>query len=510
MTSSEILTKYQLIKEAPSDILLQPSSINPLTWPRYQVRLNSASFEDAFFGDSGKGSGVAKFNELLICTHGELVSLRYNGGANAGHETVFNGITVVTHQLPTGIIREGATALISRGMVLHPEDLVTEIDIVSKQLHSDLPGKLIIDPKTPLALDTHRAYEEVINRATGVSGSTGRGISPAYSSIYEKHPILVEDLMAENWEQRLRKHYLLYQQKVAGFGYDIKNNQVYNMEIHEQEKTGKEARGKDPREAKGLRPVGTGNEFIDRLRDSREKIKKYVGDNFHTFLLEAWENEKIPFTIEGAQGAGLDPFHGIYPDITASRPMTSNIADSTYGVIIPTEIAARFGVMKTTYMSSVGSRRLPEEEDETFFTWAQSIQEEFKEFGRSTGRLREIHEVSIPIGQYLRRVAGYEYLLATHLDTAKTGQPVRVISHYTDRETGEERPYLPYQDYLDRLKPNFIEFAGWNGSEVVNVRSPQDLPYEARVYLAFLSRVLAPVVMATTGPDLNQYISWIK
>lgn len=495
MNSKEVLAIYDAFNRSP-DTWMCPSrlDVNPLTSVEPGVRPKSASIEDAFFGDSGKGSVVAKFNHKLARREkeGKLYSLRWNGGANAGHESVFEGKRIVTHQLPMGVVQEGATAIITRGMVLHPEDLLTEINQIEQNLGGALPGTLVIDERTPLSLDTHRALEAALNTHTsGGRGSTGRGIAPGYASVYERIAVTVKDLMDEKWEETLRQHYRLYRMLTRGLDSELENALVASLS---EGQTGK-------------RKVGSEAEFIDRLQESRRELRKYVSSNVFYLLEEAWKDKDFaPFTFEGAQGAGLDPYHGVYPDVTASRPMSGHISDATYGVVLPEEIALRLAVMKTTYVSSVGSRRLPSEEDEARRRW---IQKTFDEKGRSTGRLRDIYEVSIPIACYLRRAAGYKFLAATHLDASQEERPIRVITHYTDKKTGEERPYFPYQDYLDQLQPHFVEFPGWNGEEVKKARFPEDLPPSARLYLSFLSRTIAPVALATTGPELGSYISWI-
>lgn len=302
----------------------------------------------------------------------------------------------------------------------------------------------------------------------------------------------VRDLMGEDWEKEFREHYRLYQMRVRGFGHDLEDIQVYTMSQEDKRKVDTEA------------------EFIDRLREVRPKLKRYVASNVFELLTDAWSNDlKIPFTIEGAQGAGLDPYHGIYPDVSASRPMSRNINDATYNIILPEEIAFRGAVMKTTYMSSVGTRKPPHKNTDAYEEHAKRIQKEFKETGRSTGRLRDIYPISIPIAQSLRRAAGYRYLVATHLDASKEREKFEVVVGYKDKTTGKERPYSPYQEDLDKLTPVTVEFDGWDGQAVKQINSPKHLPYELRVYLGFLGRTIAPVAFGTTGPELGSYISWL-
>lgn len=468
---------------------------NILIKPPEGKRPYSISVEDVFFGDSGKGRVVAEFNRLLSKKK-KLISVRYNGGANAGHEVHINGKQLVTHQLPMAVVEESATALMLRGMVIHPQDLVTEIDEVSAKFSGKLPGMLKIDRFTPLCLDTHRALEFVLNAHTnGGKGSTGRGIATAYASVYLRVPILVGDLFKEDWEDRLKDHYKLYGKMAAGFGdeYELKNVPVkrLNSETH---------------------VVGSEEKFIKELGEVREKLRVYVEDDMYGLLTRTWADPKFAFTFEGAQGAGLDPYHGVYPDVTSSRPMSRFINDSTYNICQPEEIALRVAVMKTTYMSSVGTRRLPTIKDENLERW---IQEEFDERGRSTGRLRDIYPVSIPIATYLRAAAGYEYLAATHLDASK-GEKIKVITSYSKKhETGgkgyEKMGYLPYQEYLDNLEAETREFRGWDGQVTKGTEKMEDLPKEALNYLEFLSQNIAPVIFATSGPELGKnYLSQIK
>lgn len=457
-------------------------------------RPNSISIEDVFFGDSGKGSVIAKYNSILANDQYPLYSLRYNGGGNAGHEAYIHGKKVVTHQLPMGVVQENAVAVISRGMLIHPEDLQSEVVMVEKSLGSQLPGNLVIDERALLGIDTHRALEHVLNQETsGGRGSTSRGIATGYASFYQRIPLTVKDLLSPNWKETFTSHYELYEKFLSGF---LKDRLVREIPI-EFVKEGK----------RNKRELGTVYDFLDRLDATRNFLEQFVSTDVYSLLRDAWKNPKIPFTIEGAQGAGIDPWHGVYPDVTASRPLSRFINDATYNVILPEEIALRAAVMKTTYLSSVGQRVLPTMRDEDYEQW---IQEQFDERGRSTGRLRDIYPISVPIAQYLRVAAGYDYIVATHLDASKENTPINIIDFYTDKKSGELGQYLPYQDHLDTLDAHIVHFPGWDGEKVKTVHNFEELPDSAKKYLTYLSKAIAPVIMATTGPDLNDYVVKIK
>ncbi len=488
MDSKEVLKLYRdTVKNSPPLTKLKSSIKNP----GGSYRPNTISVEDVYFGDSGKGSVVAKYNNILAKDM-KLVSLRFNGGANAGHETMFNGKLVVTHQLPTAVAAPGAVAIISRGMLIHPEDLLVEINEVKEVFSGILPGQLLIDERVTLALDTHRAFEGVLNGiTTGGRGSTGRGIATGYSSHYERFPVILKDLLSHRWEDIFRAHYRIYEKLVLGSSNSLPLSEI---EVLTYSKNKGEKR-----------KVGDEDTFISRLKLARSEIRRYRVDNMHDVIKQAWQDTKVAVTIEGAQGAGLDPYHGVYPDVTSSRPMSRFMNDATYNIILPEDILFRVAVMKTTYMSSVGRRVLPDMPDEEKIKWIQSA---FDERGRTSGRLRDIYPVSIPIAQYLRRAAGYTCIAATHLDASKVDSDIEVVTHYTKKDSGEEGPYLPYQDILDEFDPNFVKFSGWDGEEVKTIHNPKNLPLEALQYLHFLDKTIAPVVMATTGPDLEDYILW--
>jgi len=482
---------YEIYNEVQNGDYLIPPNGESIKKPKTGFRPNCVCIEDAFFGDSGKGSVVAKFNEILN-ENKNLVTLRFNGGANAGHETLMDGKIVVTHQLPMGVTCAGAKAIITRGMLIHPEDLLSEIDSIKEQFNGTLPGKLIIDERVTLSLDTHRAWESVLNSfTTGGKGSTGRGIATGYSSHYLRIPVTLKDLLSDDWEEKFRKHFKLYSSIISGFGHD------YNIADIDVTTFNKNLGQK--------RKVGTEDTFIERLSEIREKISGYSSSEVYDILQDCWNNQSIPITIEGAQGAGLDPYHGVYPDVTSSRPMSRNLNDATYNVIVPEDIFFRIAVLKTTYLSSVGIRKLPTIKDEGNEKW---IQEKFDEKGRSTGRLRDIYNISLPIAQYLRRAAGYTHLAATHLDASKLDNKIKIVTHYTNKITGEEKPYFPYQDYLDNLEAHQIEFESWDGDQVKNCHSFEELPIQTKMYLSFLSKTIAPISMVTTGPDINEYIKW--
>ncbi|GAB4572749.1 MAG: adenylosuccinate synthase [Anaerolineae bacterium] len=464
----------------------RPLPINPILDVSVNARPNSIAVEGGAFGDEGKGRVVDEVCAMLVKERGKGVVYRWNGGANAGHTVMVNDRRLALHQLPSGVLFSGATVVLGKGMVIHPGDALAEIQEVLGVVGA-VPAALMIDEMAVLALDTHRALESALRQwASGGRGSTGRGISPAYADVLFRHPVRVRDLAAPDWKTRLGKHYDMYAALVSGLGADLASTPVARLN-HEPI------------------PVGSKFVFLDRLGAQRSVLLPYIA-NIYDFLAEQWANPDIPFVFEGAQGVGLDPRFGVYPDVTSSDPTFGGILASTEGIVHPEMIAVRMATIKATYTSSVGKRRLPTAMDESL---AHRIREDAHEYGATTRRPRDIAHIDVPCLRFFAEVSGATHLVLTHLDIAYPDVPVKVCTHYVTRD-GRQVGYRPDQVYLDTVTPHYVELPGWDGEAVQGVTTLEALPEAARQYVAFLSQALgAPPLFGTTGPQRDAIISWL-
>jgi len=464
----------------------RPLAANPLAAVASGLRPNSIAIEGGAFGDEGKGRVVDEVCAMLIGRRGRGVVYRWNGGANAGHTVVVGDRRLALHQLPSGVLFPGATVVLGKGMVIHPGDVLAEIQEV-RGLLGEVPARLVVDEMAVLALDTHRALEGALRQwAEGGRGSTGRGISPAYADVLLRHPVRVRDLAADDWRERLGRHYDLYAALVRGLDANLAKVEV-------------------PRLNSPPVPVGSRFVFLDRLGAQRSILLPFVSSAYD-FLREQWADPAVPFIFEGAQGVGLDPRYGVYPDVTSSDPTIGGILPSTEGLVHPARIAVRMAAIKATYTSSVGRRRLPTAMDAAL---AERIREDAGEYGATTRRPRDIAHIDIPCLRFFGQVSGASYLVLTHLDIAYPELPIRVCTHYTDA-AGRPAGYRPDQLYLDGVRPVYIELPGWDGAAIRGVTRLADLPPAAVQYIAFLSRALEMTpLFATTGPQRDAIISWL-
>jgi len=179
--ANEILAAYQRATLYPDNIYTQHITANPFERPG--ARPNSLYVGGTWMGDEGKGVVIADFNRMFVVSHGRVVSLRTNGSANAGHHMFIDGKEFLSNQLPTAVAQENAVGIITRGMLLHPADLIMEMDRTFRTFDGRMPGDLIIDERTPLCLDTHRAMDIS-------EGSTGRGVGPASADFMARQEYL--------------------------------------------------------------------------------------------------------------------------------------------------------------------------------------------------------------------------------------------------------------------------------------------------------------------------------
>jgi adenylosuccinate synthase len=143
----------------------------------------------AQWGDEGKGKVVD-----LLTDRAQAV-VRFQGGHNAGHTLVINGIKTALNLIPSGIMRPGVACLIGNGVVLSLPDLIKEIEKV-EATGATVRNRLRVSEATPLVLPVHVKLDQAREIARGEAkiGTTGKGIGPAYEDKVARRAIRVGDL----------------------------------------------------------------------------------------------------------------------------------------------------------------------------------------------------------------------------------------------------------------------------------------------------------------------------
>ncbi len=295
------------------------------------------------WGDEGKGKVVDWLSERAD------VIVRFQGGHNAGHTLVIDGVTYKLSLLPSGVVRKHKVSIIGNGVVIDPWALLGEIEKVQKQGVEISPTTLKIAENACLILPIHQKLDEAAEALRGSNkiGTTGRGIGPAYEDKVGRRAIRVCDLADP----------------------DLLKTQITDMLAHHNPTL--LASGN---EAMGL------NEILNPLLEVAAKILPYVAPVWKLLAEYRIEGRRILF--EGAQGIMLDVDYGTYPFVTSSNTLSGSATNGS-GSGMHT-IGYVLGITKA-YTTRVGSGPFPSELTDAI---GQQLGERGHEFGTVTGRKR--------------------------------------------------------------------------------------------------------------------------
>ena len=412
------------------------------------------------WGDEGKG----KIVDLL--TDRAAAVVRFQGGHNAGHTLVIDGIKTVLHLIPSGILREGVSCLIGNGVVLSLEALVEEAnELIAKGV--PVYERLRISPRCPLILPSHAALDLARERARGAAaiGTTGRGIGPAYEDKVSRRALKVSDLF-------VREKFAAKLGEILDYHNFLLKN-YYHTE-----------------------PVDFSKTLDDALR-AAEIVAPITIDV--TQVLHDLTDTGKSILFEGAQGTFLDIDQGTYPYVTSSNTVAA--AASTGTGLGPRNLDYILGIVKA-YTTRVGAGPFP---TELFDDLGQHLARVGAEFGATTGRPRRcgwFDAVALRRSIINSSVSG---LCVTKLDVLDDLESIQICVGY--QIDGESIPGLPVVvDRFAECKPVYEELPGWQDS-TVGVTELKKLPANARNYLARIEELAGvPVDIISTGPDREQTI----
>lgn len=411
------------------------------------------------WGDEGKG----KMTDYL--SQSADMTVRSNGGNNAGHTIAFGGKTFKMRLIPSGIFEAKKETVIGNGVVINPEVLLDEIKYLEDNgINTD---KLAISNRAHIVMPydiLQDVYQEEAKGANKV-GTTKNGIGPTYMDKASRIGIRMCDLLEKDtFEEKLR------------FNLNEKNALFVNV-------YGKEALKFE--------------DIFEKYWKFGQELKKYVTDT-SVIVNDAIDNDdKVLF--EGAQGVMLDIDQGTYPFVTSSSTVTGGIAT---GIGIgPSKVDTVIGICKA-YTTRVGAGPFPTELlDET----GNYIRETGHEYGTVTGRPRRVGWFDSVALRHSKRVAGIDALSLNLLDVFSGLQTVKIAVAY--ELDGQKIDYYPASlKELERCKPIYEELPGWD-EDITKVTKLEDLPENARHFLSRVSELVGvPLVTVSVGPDREQTI----
>lgn len=410
----------------------------------------------AQWGDEGKGKIVDVLTERADWV------VRFQGGNNAGHTIVVEGVKTALSLLPSGILRPGVKCLLGTGVVLNPSVLIAEMERVRKAGADISPERLFIDRDAHLVLDYHIATDKAREHARGVHriGTTGRGIGPAYEDRSQRSGIRCADLLApEMMKERVRAH------------------------VEEKNKLLRHVLGSD---------VQVDFEDVwSKLESEAGILAPYVANGSKLIFEASKRGERIVF--EGAQGVLLDQMHGTYPFVTSS----STIAGAALigAGVGPKLIDSVLGVAKA-YTTRVGEGPFPTEMEDSV---GEEIRARGHEFGTVTGRARRCGWFDAVAMRRAVRISGIDNLVLTKLDVLTGLRTIKVCTGYlSNGGLLDDLPALAHE--YQQLQPVYTEFKGWD-EDLSEVRSWEDMPGAVRDFVRAISGLLdCPVSLVSVGP----------
>jgi len=414
----------------------------------------------AQWGDEGKGKIVD-----WLSLEADVV-VRFQGGHNAGHTLVIDGVTYKLALLPSGIVRRGKLSVIGNGVVVDPHFLIAEIERLRAQGVDITPDNLKVAENVPLILSLHRELDAHREEAGGGAkiGTTKRGIGPAYEDKVGRRSIRLMDLAEP----------------------DTLNDKIARVLAHHN----------PLRSGLGLTEVEP-KTLYDELMSIGPKILPFMDAVWD--LLDAQRRAGKRILFEGAQGVLLDVDHGTYPYVTSSNTVAASAASGSG--LGPGAIGYVLGIAKA-YTTRVGGGPFPTELNDEI---GALIGDRGHEFGTNTGRRRRCGWFDAVLARQAVKTSGINGVALTKLDILDGFKEIKICTHYL--LDGQRVDRLPASQAAQaRVQPVYESFPGWQET-TSGARSWADLPAQAIKYVRRIEELIeAPVALLSTSPERDDTI----
>lgn len=416
----------------------------------------------AQWGDEGK----AKITDLLseFCD----ITIRYQGGCNAGHTVVVDNETYKFHLIPSGILYSTKTCIIGSGCVIYPSVLVEEIEDLKRRGID--PKNLKISPLAHVTMPYHIDLDGISENTLGKNkiGTTKKGIGPTYTDKMARIGIRIEDLY--NLENLNNKLDVILPQKNAIL------EKIYKLKPYNKE------------------------EILDYCKKYATLLKDYVAFDFLEIIQKGIKTGKN-ILLEGAQGTMLDVDYGTYPYVTSSNPIGGGAGIGSG--VGPAYIDGVIGISKA-YITRVGEGPFA---TELFDETGEKICEVGHEYGTTTGRKRRCGWFDAVVGRYSVIVNGLTSMALTKIDVFDTFEEIKICTHYKDTRTGKILENYPTDVSTHQfLEPIYKTMKGWM-CDLSSIKTYDELPEETRQYIDEIEKLIdCPIDIVSVGPNREQTI----
>jgi adenylosuccinate synthase len=404
---------------------------------------------DLGFGDAGKGL----LTDYLVRRTGATLVVRYNGGAQAGHNVVTpDGRHHIFAQLGAGTFVPGTRTFLSRHVAIHPTALLVEAEALAGKGVDDALSRLQISENAPVITPFHQAAGRLRELARGEDrhGSCGVGVGEAVRDSLERpeETVVAGDLRGGGNGERLRA-------KLAA---------IRDLKWKEIEALGPIADRSASWELGVFKNRALLDRWLTRAAGLAERGLIVPDSSLGTALAAAGS-----VVFEGAQGVLLDEWAGFHPFTTWSRCTGENALSLLAEAGLDVEIT-RIGILRTHAVRH-GPGPLPTETAEL-----QAKVVEHNVQGDWQGKVRYGWFDAV-LARYALDVAGpLDALALTHLDVPARLGRWRLASGY---EGGNAPADLVFRSAAGRI---------------TRLRSPEErsLPHQER--LTTLLAGLAPAL----------------
>lgn len=413
------------------------------------------------WGDEGKG----KIIDALASNFDYIV--RYQGGNNAGHTVYVKGKKQVLHLLPSGVLHSNSRCLLANGVVIDPNALINEIEILESQ--GLITNHIFISSRAHIIMPYHvllDSYREEENLLESIIGTTKKGIGPCYEDKIARIGIQVIDLLnIKILEEKIKKNLRIK---------NILFEKIFIKPIIAYEKIVSDY-------------IKFGDILRNRIINTELEINKAIdlGKNI---------------LFEGAQALMLDIDFGVYPYVTSSSPTTGGVCIGAG--VGPNKLKYLIGIAKS-YSTRVGNGPYP---TELFDKIGDKIRRIGNEFGATTGRPRRCGWLDLVSLKYAIIINGITHLIITKLDVLSYFDCIKIAVSYKNLEGEIINDFsLSFMD-IKFCRPIYKEFPGWK-SNISNISKFEQLPINAQKYIKFIENYLnINVCWISVGPEREQNI----
>jgi adenylosuccinate synthase len=417
---------------------------------------------DLGFGDAGKGL----VTDALVRRLGAAAVVRFNGGAQAGHNVIdVDGRHHTFSQLGAGTFVPGTATFLSRFVVLHPTALLVEAERLAHRRVADALALVTVDARALVTTPFHQAANRLRELARGGArhGSCGVGFGETVADARMGHAIVAGDLRDP---ARLRRALVETQERKRS---ELADAMAAAGPAGSTDRT-------------VLESTAVVDAWLARAHAVTARIR--IDDGAALGALLAGPR---PVVFEGAQGVLLDEAYGFHPHTTWSTCTfaNANALLSEHGVA---NEVLRLGVLRT-YAIRHGAGPLPTHDP----TLRDALVEPHNAEGPWQGPVRCGWPDFVLLRYAVAACGGIDALALTHVDALARLTSYRACEAYHRDGLAplHELPLQPTEDLvhqealtrlLEEVEPDYVCMPGDDDTVVDRFEA------EARVPVALVAR----------------------